>query len=224
MKNLSEKIQDALKMLIVVTSQLQYGYSSSSKDLDEKLKKAGIIPPVKLYYDYKLPNNMSPEDYEAEVDELVFYYVFDENSDAEMFEKYTEALNGDEKAELLSFIKKRQENNDNLIVLEAAKVKALNPELRKIVTTVKRGDKVLEIWPKLSLLSGAAYGFAPEDIKYFINRPYPTPEQVKIENAEYDEFEKLTGIRPTYVLSPEHYNAIMAAGRIFEKRKNNTRS
>ena len=209
---MNEKLKKVLRDLMITWTHLRYGYSSSAKEFSDKLSKKGIVLPIKLFYEYKLPNDISPKDYEIIVQEINFYtmYFKGELNDPDILKFYDPQLSDSEKEILESYILQRQGEYDKKLELAVAQVRLLNPELNHI-----KIDK--KISGKLCFLEGVNYGFAPEEIEYFLNRKL-TNELLEQENKEFNELEKLLGFVPEYVLDPKHMQIILTAARTYNKK------
>lgn len=204
---MNKKIKDFLEKIKIEWTQLRYGYSSSAKEFSDKLAEKGIILPIKLFHSYKLPDDISPVEYEKIVQEINLYTIFskgilyDEN-----LIKYSDIrLNNDEKEIIEKHVILEQPRYEDLLKAEVIKIKQLNPELMYINTDDG-------IYDKLQFLEGVNYGFAPEDIEYFLKR-LMTDElinQDKLNNAELD---KHLGFSPGYILSPENMDIVLATAK-----------
>ena len=65
-------------MLFMNTCMLQFssvadGYFSSAQILETGLAKVGIKFPKKLWFQYKLPDGISPEKFELEMEKIIFF-------------------------------------------------------------------------------------------------------------------------------------------------------
>jgi len=175
--------------------------------LSDYLVGIGVELPIKLHYDYKLPKNMAPQDYERPIHELTFYHVFPEST--KNMPEYKD-LYGIEKAAIERIILRKAPAVKRKLKAEAGKIKKLNLELADIDVKI---DNIL------GFLYGVIYGFAPEDIDWFINgRPNLSESQRKAEeDKSYDfqkDFTRLVGIETvTYVISPKHREALLTAAQ-----------
>jgi len=204
---MNQNDSEIIKKLIYYDGQSRNGYSSSSKELSDKLSALGIALPVKLHYDYKLPGGMAPQDYEKFLDELLFYVDFlDGDFDNPHLLAHIPELNKmtqDEKKALMRKIFRKQSQAKLKLKTEIEKIKKLNKEVAQIDTSKRPG----------SFLRGISYGFAPKDIDWFINK---SETSLISNNANiYDELEKRLGFAPQYDLCSEHLNILLTAARTY---------
>lgn len=152
-------------------------WDSSAQKLEKSLKKHGIILSQRLYYEYKFPNNLK---------NFEFYNIsFAVCRFAAFYDNYLERLSGPQPKKKLFFdapsdmsvffgfcislalsdiadINKRFAQKYDTCIKEIKKatesIRALNPELQHIKN-----------YKNIDFLCGAIFGFAPQEIEFFIN-------------------------------------------------------
>lgn len=201
-KNMNKKLNLVLSKMILEHHQLQYGYSSSAKNFSDKLIRGGVKIPTQLYVQYKLPNNISPKEYEKLVDTIGFYTSFDKD----YFGMRT--LDDNERTELTEHILGQKQKYQDMLHDEVKKLKALNPELSEIQTESNSAMS--------NLLSGAVYGFAPKDINYFIYQYRGVDADIHNFN---NSLHSILGFSPEFILSPEHREIVLSAAKEWQIQK-----
>ncbi|MBN1325283.1 MAG: hypothetical protein JW974_03640 [Alphaproteobacteria bacterium] len=168
-------------------------FDSSAKQLNEILLENNIFPSIKIFYEYKLPNNFSPQEFEKEIKKIWGHLIFDTNSVTIYFDIDKKTLNE---------LEKQRSKHTDILTSWVNNIKNNNPELSNI--SVKTQDNAL------ALVDGACYGFTPEDIEFFINKQtYKSDKKdYKIEEKK-DELEKLLGKTPSFVLSSERLDTLI---------------
>lgn len=196
-KNLDKKLLDYI--LEMSYKSLPFGgrkWDSSAKKLQDDLAKRGINK--KLFYEYKLPGNMSHQDFQNRIALEDFVRKFySEYSGRVMRDK---SLTLSEKMKIMGFVWKmrRDKKMGNMKTWEQ-EIRQKNPELANVV---------LNVGPS-ALVYGALFGFAPEEIKYFTSGARDMNKEQYI-----DEEMQKHEIDLTYVLHPE------TAAKIVEALKN----
>lgn len=186
------------------------GWDSSAKNLENDLKKIGVKSPVKLYYQYALPENMKHSEFMTKIAVLDLCATFKLFSrvQAEIF--FDKSLSLVEKLRVVRYLKSERENARKKIDEYVKFVQFANPELSRL--------KIQNEFDKFDILSGALFGFGPGEIEYFINRK---ERHANIDSGQEDgihrRIEKF-GIRLSYVLSPKTAEAIIS---VLEKNKKN---
>lgn len=195
---------------------------SSAQRLENNLKSRGIYLPKPLFYQYKLPDNSSTQDYlriknplekfarykPGELEQFVSYL-----SDKDEFKQEYLNLSDEEKSIIEKYFVDLANDSNTKIDIECKKLRALNPELQK-----------LDVPNNIEFLSGAIYGFAPAEIKHFINLTAQNLDykQNKEEHKNQDNLEQQIGIHITYRLAPETIESIRTVWQQMENaRKNN---
>lgn len=196
---MNDKLKKYLEKLALSWSPFGSAWNSSAKDLEEDLAKRGIK--MKLYYEYALPENMTPQVFMTRIAVLdlcakVLYF-----SKVKMEIFFDKKLNLIEKFRLVKYIASERGPSQKKIDEYVKFVQNANPELAKLK---KEND-----FDKFDILAGAAFGFGPKEIEYFMKRK-ERREAIDsgYERDMYKKFEQL-GIRLQYVLAPETANAIM---------------
>jgi hypothetical protein len=169
------------------------------------------VLPVKLYYDYRLPHDASPCDYEGYINNLDSMIYFKESDTDFVMPALAVDLDDREKKELLSYIVARKPKYKIIWRDNIAKIKELNPELQSI--------PLKDSYEECEFLRGAANGFAPKDIDYWLGRR----EFSKAVEAEYNKFMQTVfnafGFFPGFWLSPEHQKIVAHAVHTYGKSK-----
>ncbi len=114
-----------------------------------------------------------------------------------------ECLSGfsdDEKHELINHIKSLEPKYADDLIRGVELMKTLNPELKSVRVNLENIYRVLDFH------QGATYGFAPEDLDYFLNADIETrnKETEKI-YAQLESF----GVRPSYFIRPDRVQKIL---------------
>ena len=196
---MNKRLKQILIELMRRTKVLKY---ASAKDFVDKLGKAGIHSPIKLYYQYKLPDGMSSEDLEQEASEIEFFLFYNKNK--------LDAISGlpDDEKDVINryIISSRSEYAKKLAGL-LVNIKRLNPILRDI--------KMMNAFDRIDFVKGVSRGFAPEDIDFFING-----------NESSEAFDKKLmgslGFSAGFAISPNHQQEIMDAILAKKSGRNNS--
>ncbi len=174
-------------------------YNSASKELEEHLMAAGIELPFAIHYEYKLPDGLTPVEFDEHNKKIFVHTTYNDD-----FYKYLTIS-----PELLEVLETNKQKYINLSNKYADFLKNNNPELSEIV--LENHDDLI------AFLDGAAFGYGPEEIRYFISIKKQMIERFK----NGIKFRRLLGYVPRYVLSPEHNQAIICA---LELRKSEIKS
>lgn len=211
----------------------EYGdmpFNSAAQDLEEHLHILGITPPVKLYYQYRLPENQTPQQFEKILQRLMFICNFEPQEILNTSEYYQELaqcipeknikycfeqmrktcekdcaeLTDDEKKDFVQHVLELQELACMDICTVAQIIQESNPELKSV--RVNMDDVNLVI----AFVEGVVYGYAPDDIDYFLNTDIKTRSIEK--DKWYAKFESLgVGIYLNYILRPDREQKILDA-------------
>lgn len=191
-------------MLFMNTCMLRFssvadGYFSSAQILETGLAKVGIKFPKRLWFQYKLPDGISPEKFEIEAAKIAFF-LFEEPT-IERLVQYgiIDRCNLSDK-ELAAVQKYRVSQRSNYLEIldkHVKWVKENNPEL----SSVNIQDNEVA---KRNFLEGVLYGFGPEEISYFITRSFDEAESDSVEIDKLAESLQKIGVQLTYVLSPNN--------------------
>ena len=74
---MNKKLELVLRTLVYNTVVPGGHWSSSAKNYQDFLTARGIKLPIKLFHEYKYPNNVTPQKFEEQVRTLFFFYTFD---------------------------------------------------------------------------------------------------------------------------------------------------
>ncbi|MFQ6759835.1 MAG: hypothetical protein ACLRFM_00300 [Alphaproteobacteria bacterium] len=171
-------------------------WDSSAKKLDDVLRRRGIDFDKKLFWKYKLPNGMSPQEF---MDTLLleFYFVKWFSNMKIMRDKN---LTIKQKIKIFAYVlSMKKAGIGKNIKKYANEIKQLNPELAHINPRDNFGS--------ISFVEGALFGFAPDEIKYFCDK---SSFRDMDQEHEFDEILKKHGVRPSYVLAPETAKHLIA--------------
>lgn len=178
-----------------------YKWQSSAQKLSNELKASGIKFPKKLFWKYKLPNGMSPQEF---MDTLLLEFYFIKYGDGFKIIK-DKNLTIKQKIQVMSYILSvKKQGLYKKIGMYADEIKQLNPELADIHTK-----------NYIDFVEGALFGFAPDEIRYFCGGA---------DERDFDKEHKLDrklqrrGINTSYVLAPETAISLIATLRK-QKRK-----
>lgn len=198
----------------------QSGHWSSSLYFEQDLKKNGIIPPIEIYHQYKMPDGYSEKEYEDYIMWLFELIYFDSDrimnipkyidkitygtdmSEQEkqdyknQLEKTISGLSDLEKQQIVNMIIQDRQSAPDEIYNQIKLIKSLNPELKDI--NIPRGKES-------DFLIGVTSCFHPDDIKYFLSL-----NDINKARSEIDKFRNTIGIN-TYslFLSPERMQKIL---------------
>ena len=236
---MNEKQKRVFDNLLGHDPMMMRPFDSSAQILQEKLQAMGITPPVKLYYEYQLPDNQTPEQFERFVQKMLFidafqsqqildtaaYYlgsqkraldylgesgktsaqeiqpVIDYNMQlCQTCQDDCAALSPAERKELADYITGMQDTVCRDMRAMVKWMKEHNPELKSVRVD---GMNMISVW---DFINGIVYGFAPEEIDYFLNTDGNT------RNKETDElYRRLEsfGIKPGYFIRPDRAQKIL---------------
>lgn len=193
---MNKKLMDYLEKLALSRSPFGSMWNSSAKDLEEDLAKRGIN--MKLYYKYALPENMTPQKFMTRI------AVLDFCANPSLFFKakieifFDKSLSLVEKLRLVKYIKGGRKTSREKLDDCVKFVQNANPELAKL--------KVQNDSDKFDILAGATFGFAPDEIEYFMKRK---ERDLNREHETYGKFKQF-GIELHYVLSPHTAKKVIA--------------
>jgi len=196
-KPLSKKLQFYIYKMAF--SSLPFGgsvWNSSAKNLSDALQERGIKTKQKLFWQYKLPDNMKSQQFMNKIAITHFYEKFFTNFSADVF--HDKNLTLLEKMQIMRYVwQMRRENKKNIMSSWADEIKRNNPVLANINPKSVSG-----------FVYGALFGFAPDEIKYFCD--VHSTRDLDAENKVIDKLDKL-GIKTTYVLAPGTAKEIITA-------------
>ena len=171
-------------------------WDSSAKNLENDLGHRGIKFDKKLFWKYKLPNAMSAQEF-MDVLLLEFYFVKWFSNMKIMRDKN---LTIKQKIKIFAYnVSMKKRGIYKNIKKYANEIKHLNTELEKINPRDSFGS--------ISLVEGALFGFAPDEIKYFCDK---SSFRDMDQEHRFDEVLKKYGVRPSYVLAPETAKKLIA--------------
>ncbi len=171
-------------------------WDSAAKDLEEDLAKRGIN--MKLYYKYALPENMTPQKFMTRV------AVLDFCANPSLFFKakieifFDKSLSLVERLRLVKYIKGGRKASREKLDEYVKFVQHANPELSKL--------KIENDFDKFDILAGATFGFAPDEIEYFMKRKERDLNREHETDGKFKQF----GIELHYVLSPQTAKKVIA--------------
>lgn len=195
---MNEKMQKYLEELALRWSPFGMVWDSSAKKLEQDLSKRGIN--LKLYYRYALPENMSPQEF------MVKIAVLDlcENASVPLYIKkdifFDKNLSLIEKLRLVKYIASKRTESRRKIDEYVKFIQFANPELSKLKMSKKHHAD--------NILAGAAFGFAPDEIEYFITDYRGMVSGTK-DKQVCDKIESY-GVRLGYVLAPKTAQKIIS--------------
>ncbi len=191
-----KKLMDYLEKLALSWSPFGSTWNSSAKDLEEDLAKRGIK--MKLYYKYALPENMTPQEFMTRI------AVLDFCANPSLFFKakieifFDKSLSLVEKLRLVKYIKGGRKTSREKLDEYVKFVQHANPELSKL--------KIENDFDKFDILAGATFGFAPDEIEYFMKRKERDLNRERETDGKFKKF----GIELHYVLSPHTAKKVIA--------------
>jgi hypothetical protein len=177
-----------------------------SKKFQDELQLLGIN--LKLYYNYKLPENISPADLEKQVTAFGFL-ANSKNMDSLDLEEL--GISPEYRRQLGDHILKQVPIYKVKLLTLVNDIKSLNPNLAHIDTSKN----------PLEFLRGVTSGYPPSDIDFWVNHYFPKmigyDDDRKKYPADYEVFcemlKKDFGLQVFWVLSPETRNMILTALR-----------
>lgn len=193
-KPLSEKLR--LYIMEMAYNSLPFGgdvWDSSAQNLENDLRACGIDIDKKLFYEYKLPGGMSHQEFQ----DHVAMSTFCNNFYGEFMSKvlHDKTLSMSEKMQITAWVwKMRREKKVGNRKDWEKEIKQKNPELAHI---------------NGSVVYGALFGFAPEEIEYFSSRECDRRHAEVVIN----KIKQLSAgrIRLTYILSPSTEQKVVKA-------------
>lgn len=190
-KPLDDKLQKYI--LKMAYKAMPFGsdvWDSSAQQLEAELKARGIKR--KLFYKYKLPDSMTPQEFQDRLTLDAFLKNFFDIFSSKIVHDKNLTLR--EKLQIFAWVwKMRRTKHDMEYFMD--EIKRLNPELADIKPRAAHG-----------LVYGALFGFAPAEIKYFC-------DETKL--CDYVQAEEVTrtfakhGIQLNYVLNPKTAESII---------------
>ena len=194
-KDLDKKLQ--FYIVNMAAPDLPFGsvWDSSAKKLSDTLYARGIKLPKKIYYEYKLPDNIKASDFLARL--IKDYFV------SNFFSSYAKRVLTDkkltmsDKAKIFKYVWNNRASYEKMTKQYEIEIKKLNPELAHIPVKNSR-----------SIVYGATFGFAPDEIEYFSDSDN---RDTDAENKVIELLDKKYGINLTYVLAPKTAKIIIDA-------------
>jgi len=196
-------------------------YDSSAFKLETALEQRGIVLPKKLCHIYKCPDNQHMYDYYVNKHEkwmFMNWYTRNiitkgrktgasvrENAglySLQDFFKFMFCLALSDKEELRKFFADKYAVFSKELQQDMDKFRELNPDLKSI-----------DNYNNIDFLLGVMFGFAPEDIKFFIDVPGKQRGDKYNEDRERvnKKVEQLCGVHISYVLSPQNLKMVEKA-------------
>ncbi len=232
---MNDKNAILLDKLVRRSTMLYVPFDSSAQMFDEKIRQY-VNPPFQLFYNYRFPENLSPRDFEYQVQRLCYilgveyrrqitdtknYYkdithlgmdnAINDLDDAlvkqitswcdreiQDTEQILGHLDDDGRVALADWIDVQKKNAHDIACDNVTRLKDLNP-LLKCVRVDMTNDLLI-----LDFLMGVNYGFAPEDIDYFLNTPMDQ------RNRDAHIFDPM-GFYPGYMIRPDRAEKIVGA-------------
>ena len=187
-----------LKMYIssMAINNMPFGreWDSSAKNLEDELLMRGIKLPQKLYYEYKMPGQVKQNEF---MDNLIMEYFV-----AYFYSWFAKDVLKDknlkmsEKAKIFTYVWKNRAKYTDILKQYEIGIRNLNLELKNIKVDDSR-----------SLVYGAMFGFAPQEIAYFSDGAHRDLEK---ETENFKIF-KNYGLDVTYILAPETAEMVISA-------------
>lgn len=172
-----------------------YKWDSSAQKLSNDLKAKGIKFSKKLFYKYKLPNDMSCQQFMDTL--LLEYYLVKYGPGIKIVGDKN--LTVKQKLQVMGFVWKiKKYGVYKNIKRYADEIRRLNPELADIATN-----------SDISFVEGALFGFAPDEIRYFGDagkRNFDTEHML-------DRKLKRRGVDTSYILAPETAKKLIVCAR-----------
>lgn len=246
---MNKKLELIFKTLVYNTVVPGGKWSSSAKNYQDFLLRHGIKLSFQLFHQYRYPDNMSPQKFEEQVQSLFFVLTVDskriekpqeyaemmisetdkisknnpdiqpltETEKSEIMHKMCDPIKGlsdSDKEQLVGYIKQKAKTAVTQIVDLFYKVADLNPELMDINLDNASLNDLIEI------LNGVSYGYAPIDIKYYIENK-GNLEQIRKKQRK-DEFIKLLGSEPHIFIHPDRIKIMLDEIKKQKMLQNNT--
>ena len=197
---MNEKLKKFLEKLALAWSPfgaLDGRWDSSAKKLEEELAVRGIK--MKLYHKYALPENMTPQAFMVRIAVLDLCAYSSDSFGVKKDIFFDKSLGLVDKLRLVKYIAAERKASREKIDEYVKFVQHANPELS--------GLKISNRFHSFNILAGAAFGFGPKEIEYFVT-DYKGMRQGTEDRKLNDEIERF-GIVPNYVLAPETAKAIL---------------
>ena len=192
-KDLDKKLQMYIISKAIQSMPFGREWDSSAKKLEDELEKRGIKLSQKLYYKYKMPGELKPEEF---MDSLIIdYFIAYFHSWFAKDVLKDKQLKMSEKAKIFTYVWKNRSKYKGVLEKYETEIRQKNPELS--------GVKVNN--PK-SLVYGALFGFAPKEISYFSDGAHRDLVQEEKNRNLFESY----GINLTYVLAPDTAKKIIA--------------
>ena len=194
-------LEKKLRMHIIsmAISRMPFGreWDSSAKNLEDELKKRGIKLPQKLFYKYKMPVGNSQAGFMDKIIMEYFctYFLKSYGYAGEVLKD--KKLTMSDKAKIFKYVWKNRGKYTDVLKQYEIEIRKLNPELSNIKVDDSR-----------SLVYGAMFGFAPQEIAYFANgknRNFTKEREV------LDIFKNRFGINVEYILAPKTAEMVINA-------------
>ncbi len=200
MNKIDTNLREYMLNMVSAAGVSPYGgikWDSSAKNLENDLGHRGIKFDKKLFWKYKLPNDMSAQEFMDTL--LLEFYFVKWFSDMKIMRDKN--LTMKQKIKIFSYVLSMKKNGINKNIKKYAnEIKQLNPELAKI----NPRDSFYDI----AFVEGALFGFAPDEIRYFCEEKGLRDFDVE---HKLDEKLKNLGVRITYVLAPETAECLIKA-------------
>lgn len=232
----------AFDKLLRRNTMLRFPFDSSAQKFENDLMR--ICPlPIKLYHQYKFPNNQSQEQFEYLVQGIAFIFMIfnprqitdtkafyqgtaeqaikgmkelgytsekdfqnvrnKHQNESDVCEQILKNLTTDERSGLLEFIEKRKSPDAWAeVVTLVSWLKENNPELKSVRLNTTDVQSVIDF------LQGVNYGYAPEELDYFLNTDMDTRNN---QNTEVYSLLESVGVRPEYIVRPDRAQKIKDA-------------
>jgi uncharacterized short protein YbdD (DUF466 family) len=233
---------DVTKVLKVISNILEKearfrSHWSSAENFERWLKEDGIIPACKISHKYKFPAGISEEDYEKQITNNMYYFIFnpmrisDTKRYVEHMYKNIPDASAKEKQEILDFFNDvTGELNDaekQKIIshfTDAKNVANARSRIENMVHEIKRLNPILADIPVTSLedaddlLVGVTSRFHPEDIKYFITEKKKAGGLDRV-RQDQELFYTVLNYSPNVFMAPSRIKQIVD-GIILQKQGN----
>lgn len=183
-------------------------WNSSAQKLENNLKAAGIILPIKLYHRYKFPGGASPQKYMNYLGYLNFCRYVNEIEEQKQKILDSDKFLESEKDIILKELAKNAPFYRNFLRDELAKLQELNPELRDFKET-----KDTDVF---NIVAGAVFGFALKEIEYYCHHWDSGNLAILGTQEKINTALEPLGFVAGYILAPETVDIIISA---LEKRK-----
>lgn len=233
---MNKKLELVLRTLVYNTVVPGGHWSSSAKNYQDFLTAQGIKLPINLFHEYKYPNNVTPQKFEEQVRTLFFFYTFDvgritnprgyaefmiagmermaredknivpltEEEKLNLIGKICEPvknLSDADKNQLVDYIQQQR----STVVARVADLLSQTVELNPELLDINWDDKNLQDF--FEILDGVSYGYAPMDIKYYIDNKHDLA-RIRKEQRE-EEFINLIGDGPHLFIQPDRIKIIL---------------